>query len=93
MPFYVIMLLLLYKNTGLPYPKWLKMDTWVYKNLKLMCGIAGSINYSLNIPLLTKDLFHRGPDEQTTFAEDESYTPSSPAGDPRYCRWKAADAF
>ena len=33
-----------------------------------MCGIAGSINYSLDIPLLTKDLFHRGPDEQTTFS-------------------------
>jgi asparagine synthase (glutamine-hydrolysing) len=32
-----------------------------------MCGIAGSINYSLSIPRLTKDLFHRGPDEQTTF--------------------------
>lgn len=35
-----------------------------------MCGIAGSINYSLNIPVLTKDMFHRGPDEQTTFAND-----------------------
>ena len=35
-----------------------------------MCGIAGSINYSLNIPLLTKDLFHRGPDEQTTFSSE-----------------------
>jgi asparagine synthase (glutamine-hydrolysing) len=35
-----------------------------------MCGIAGSINHSLNISLLTKDLFHRGPDEQTTFTED-----------------------
>jgi asparagine synthase (glutamine-hydrolysing) len=34
-----------------------------------MCGIAGSINHSLNIPLLTKCLFHRGPDEQTTFTE------------------------
>jgi asparagine synthase (glutamine-hydrolysing) len=34
-----------------------------------MCGIAGSINYALDIPLLTKDLFHRGPDEQTTFTE------------------------
>jgi asparagine synthase (glutamine-hydrolysing) len=32
-----------------------------------MCGIAGSINASLNIPLLTRDLYHRGPDEQTTF--------------------------
>ncbi len=35
-----------------------------------MCGIAGSVNYSLDIPLLTKDLFHRGPDEQTTFRDD-----------------------
>ncbi|MDP4261669.1 MAG: asparagine synthase (glutamine-hydrolyzing) [Bacteroidota bacterium] len=34
-----------------------------------MCGIAGSINHPLNIPLLTKNLFHRGPDEQTTFTE------------------------
>ncbi|NOT51414.1 MAG: asparagine synthase (glutamine-hydrolyzing) [Chitinophagaceae bacterium] len=32
-----------------------------------MCGIAGSVNHSLNIEQLTKDLFHRGPDEQTTF--------------------------
>ena len=31
-----------------------------------MCGIAGSINHSLNIPQLTKDLWHRGPDEQNT---------------------------
>jgi asparagine synthase (glutamine-hydrolysing) len=35
-----------------------------------MCGIAGSINFSLNIPRLTKDLFHRGPDEQTTYTDD-----------------------
>lgn len=35
-----------------------------------MCGIAGSINQSLDIPFLTKDLFHRGPDEQTTFTDD-----------------------
>jgi len=35
-----------------------------------MCGIAGSINYALDIPLLTKDLFHRGPDEQTTFSDN-----------------------
>ncbi len=34
-----------------------------------MCGIAGSINFRLDIPRLTKDLFHRGPDEQTTFEE------------------------
>lgn len=35
-----------------------------------MCGIAGSINFPLNIPVLTKSLFHRGPDEQVTFKED-----------------------
>ena len=35
-----------------------------------MCGLAGSINYKLDIPKLTRDLFHRGPDEQTTFEED-----------------------
>lgn len=35
-----------------------------------MCGIAGSINHSLDIPLLTQCLLHRGPDEQTTFAEN-----------------------
>lgn len=35
-----------------------------------MCGIAGSINYRLNIPLLTECLFHRGPDEQTTFEKN-----------------------
>lgn len=35
-----------------------------------MCGIAGSINFKLNIPLLTECLFHRGPDEQTTFEKD-----------------------
>lgn len=34
-----------------------------------MCGIAGSINHSLDLPLLTKCLYHRGPDEQTTFEE------------------------
>jgi len=34
-----------------------------------MCGIAGSINFKLDIPVLTKALFHRGPDEQTTFEE------------------------
>ncbi len=32
-----------------------------------MCGIAGAINVRLNIPELTKDLWHRGPDEQNTF--------------------------
>jgi asparagine synthase (glutamine-hydrolysing) len=34
-----------------------------------MCGIAGSLHHALDIPLLTKDLFHRGPDEQTTFSQ------------------------
>jgi len=34
-----------------------------------MCGIAGSINFSLEIPALTKDLWHRGPDEQSIFSE------------------------
>ncbi len=34
-----------------------------------MCGLAGSINYPLNISRLTKDLFHRGPDEQSTLEE------------------------
>lgn len=34
-----------------------------------MCGIAGSINLPLNISRLTKDLYHRGPDEQTTFTD------------------------
>jgi len=36
-----------------------------------MCGIAGSINVNLNVPKISKDLFHRGPDEQTFF-EDNS---------------------
>ncbi|HEX2627487.1 MAG TPA: asparagine synthase (glutamine-hydrolyzing) [Chitinophagaceae bacterium] len=35
-----------------------------------MCGIAGSVHFSLDIPRLTRDLYHRGPDEQTTFSED-----------------------
>lgn len=35
-----------------------------------MCGIAGAINFPLNIPRLTQDLWHRGPDEQTTFSEN-----------------------
>lgn len=34
-----------------------------------MCGIAGAVNFSLDIPRLTTDLWHRGPDEQTTFSE------------------------
>ncbi len=35
-----------------------------------MCGIAGSIHHPLNIPQLTRDLYHRGPDEQATFTEN-----------------------
>lgn len=35
-----------------------------------MCGIAGAINFPLDIPRLTCDLLHRGPDEQTTFEEN-----------------------
>ncbi len=31
-----------------------------------MCSIAGSINFQLDIPRLTADLWHRGPDEQST---------------------------
>ncbi|HEV7783323.1 MAG TPA: asparagine synthase (glutamine-hydrolyzing) [Chitinophagaceae bacterium] len=34
-----------------------------------MCGLAGSINHRLDIGQLTKDLWHRGPDEQSTFEE------------------------
>ena len=36
-----------------------------------MCGIAGSVNQLLNIPQLTKDLWHRGPDEQSTYTNDQ----------------------
>lgn len=36
-----------------------------------MCGIAGSVNYPLNIEKLTKDLWHRGPDEQSTYTSKE----------------------
>lgn len=35
-----------------------------------MCGIAGAINFPLNIPQLTKDLLHRGPDAQNTYRHD-----------------------
>lgn len=31
-----------------------------------MCGIAGSIHHPLDIPRITRDLWHRGPDEQST---------------------------
>lgn len=34
-----------------------------------MCGIAGSINIPLDINKLTRDLWHRGPDEQATEKE------------------------
>jgi asparagine synthase (glutamine-hydrolysing) len=36
-----------------------------------MCGLAGSIHHHLDIPRLTSDLFHRGPDEQNTFREND----------------------
>jgi asparagine synthase (glutamine-hydrolysing) len=36
-----------------------------------MCGIAGSINHQLNIERLTRDLWHRGPDEQNTLEMDK----------------------
>jgi asparagine synthase (glutamine-hydrolysing) len=32
-----------------------------------MCGIAGSINYKINREQLHQSLFHRGPDEQSSF--------------------------
>ncbi len=35
-----------------------------------MCGIAGSIHHPLDVPKLTRDLYHRGPDEQATFNEN-----------------------
>ena len=35
-----------------------------------MCGIAGSLDLRMDIPLLTRDLYHPGPDEQTTFTEN-----------------------
>lgn len=36
-----------------------------------MCGIAGSVHFKLDLPKISKDLFHRGPDEQTFFEEGE----------------------
>ncbi len=36
-----------------------------------MCGIAGSVHHSLNIEQLTRDLYHRGPDEQRTEAHQD----------------------
>jgi asparagine synthase (glutamine-hydrolysing) len=35
-----------------------------------MCGIAGSINFQLDIPRLREDIWHRGPDEQDLFREN-----------------------
>jgi asparagine synthase (glutamine-hydrolysing) len=34
-----------------------------------MCGLAGSVNFALDIPRVTKDLWHRGPDEQSTYKD------------------------
>jgi len=34
-----------------------------------MCGIAGSINHQLDIATLTRDLWHRGPDDQQTYTD------------------------
>src|SRR5687767_2498025 len=36
-----------------------------------MCGIAGSLHHTLDIPRLTHDLWHRGPDEQSTLTEGQ----------------------
>lgn len=35
-----------------------------------MCGIAGSINFKLDIKKVIKDLFHRGPDENGFFEQE-----------------------
>ncbi len=35
-----------------------------------MCGLAGSINHPLDIQQLTRDLWHRGPDEQTSYSDN-----------------------
>ena len=35
-----------------------------------MCGIAGSINFKLSYPVIDQNMFHRGPDEQTSFMTD-----------------------
>ena len=32
-----------------------------------MCGIAGSINFKLNLELLKSSLYHRGPDKQSIY--------------------------
>lgn len=36
-----------------------------------MCGIAGAVRLSLDIPRLTKDLWHRGPDAQSTWSDKD----------------------
>ncbi|MEO8406035.1 MAG: asparagine synthetase B, partial [Chitinophagaceae bacterium] len=36
-----------------------------------MCGIAGAVNVTLPTVQFTKDLIHRGPDEQTMFADNQ----------------------
>lgn len=36
-----------------------------------MCGIAGSVHLPLDIPRLTRDLYHRGPDAQTTWTNQD----------------------
>ncbi|MEO6721176.1 MAG: asparagine synthase (glutamine-hydrolyzing) [Ferruginibacter sp.] len=35
-----------------------------------MCGIAGAVNFRLPYQQINSDLFHRGPDEQNSFAVD-----------------------
>lgn len=34
-----------------------------------MCGLAGAVNFALDIPRATGDLWHRGPDEQSTYED------------------------
>lgn len=36
-----------------------------------MCGIAGAVRFSLDLPRLTRDLWHRGPDAQTTWSHQD----------------------
>lgn len=36
-----------------------------------MCGIAGTVRLTLDIPRLTRDLWHRGPDAQSTWTDKE----------------------
>ncbi len=35
-----------------------------------MCGIAGSVNFKLSYDIIKSRMFHRGPDEQNGFTED-----------------------